>query len=304
MSTKTESPHNTIRTEILKRLNEKDYKLEFTNSDIAEPITSFEQKIELIPHILGVEVQPIVPGQPEISVDVHRPKLKIDKKGYVCYWFNEIISEKTSQWEKVLESLIDSAHKSFMIHLNAFILNEMVINVSYRNIGTGAGYYGNYNLGSVDTPLHITPENVLEKIYELGEVLREQNHWVSGEMFLVVPNVVWRLISLSPEGNAALEIDRANMIIDGSCPKRILGFNVYEANTVSLKYIDSHPCDYMIAGHRHAYAQAASHLPPRISVPEDNIGTKIKIPFSWGGAMLYPDWIAVAFAWFDPQITY
>jgi hypothetical protein len=294
----------TIHTELLDRLYERDFTLEITNSDIAERITNCSQEIQILRDVQAGIFRSYAAGQNFIYDDIHLFALKIRYAGYIAYKIDNLISKMSCDWEKVQASLLDSTYQSVVSRLRAFVFGQMIDKVDSRNMGNQAGLYGNYNLGSLTSPLHITPSNVLDVLYQLGEVLREQNHWVDGEMFLVVPHVLRMMIALSPLGNAAFMGEGPSIIVDGRWPRVICGFNVYETNFLPKAKIDGHTCLYMIAGHRDAYTYAASPILARSLEAEDSYVTKIQIVIAWGGAMQHADWLAVAFGYFDSQITF
>ncbi|MDR3205229.1 MAG: hypothetical protein LBV23_10920 [Deltaproteobacteria bacterium] len=132
--------------------------------------------------------------------------------------------------------------------------------------------------------------------------MSEQNHWVNGEMFLVVPYGFRELIA-SSRGGAAIMGDWQSIKVDGRWPRVICGFNVYETNALPKARVNNQNCLYLIAGPGDAYAYAASPVKVRVVEDEYSNLTKILIVIAWGGAMRQADWITVAFGNFVPQFT-
>jgi hypothetical protein len=177
--------------------------------------------------------------------------------------------------------------------------------VDPRNQGVAAGRYGTLNLGDISQPLHLTPSNVMALLGQMQNILAEEHYWIDGQMFLVVPMAFKMLIQLSPLADASYSGMSDSLLVDGLWPRKLVGFNVYE--TVHLPNASTaagQMCYYFIGGHQSAYAYASDIIAARVVRGENTLTTKYQMVCAWGGAMLYPRKIVVAYGYIDTQVSF
>jgi hypothetical protein len=290
---------------IMDRYFERDFLAEITNSEIQERITSCAQEVQFIKAVDVGDWNSYTVGQEMIhnQVTFTADKLSICYAAYLAFKFDELHLHWTCDWPKYEEKILESSYESFVKHQRSWVFSELITNVADQNQGNSAGRYGEYNLGSLATPLHITPANLPMFLGNLKSVLAEHIHWVEGEMFLVVPIQMHNILVLSDYANAAWTGAGQSLAIDGLWNQRLDGFNLIETVHLPTARVSGQQCYYMIAGHREAYAYAADIIGERVIKGENTWSIKYQMLAAWGGKMLYPEFLAVAFGYFDPVIT-
>jgi hypothetical protein len=287
---------------IMDRFYERDFLAEIVNSDIQERITTCFQEVQIIKAVdvgdwssysLGQELQ-------HNHVTFTADKLSICNAAYLAFQFDELQLHWTCDWPKYEEKILESSYENFVKHQRAWVLGELISNVSPQNQGNNAGMYRDYNLGSRTAPLHLTPQNLPLFLSSLQSVLSEHHHWSPGEMFLVVPIQFRTILMLSDFANMAwVGGNGMSTDIDGLWAQDLNGFKLIETVYLPTEVIGGHQCFYMLAGHRDAYSYAADIIGERITRGENTFSVKYQMLAAWGGKMFYPEFMALALGYFD-----
>lgn len=287
--------------EIITRVYERDFLSEITNSEIDERITRCHQKVQIMksptvgPWRSYQKNQEMVPNQ--ISADA----LCLD----ICNAaYNAIKIDKTDiyfaceRWVPWEEKFLDEVYESYVAMQREWVLTAMIMEASPQNRGSAAGRFGTIDLGSRGNPVVVDKENIPLRMAQLQQVLMEQLRWKDGEMFIVMPIAFRPVLSMSNFANAAWtgNCKPCSYGIDGLWNVPLGGFNVIE--TTHAPYVvepDGRVCFYVIAGHRSAFAYASDIIEGRIVESERTFGLEYQMLAVWGGKMLYPEAIAVAY---------
>ena len=156
----------------------------------------------------------------------------------------------------------------------------MIIEASPRNMGAHAGQYHKTDLGSRGNPVVVNKDNIALQVTKLQEILMDNLRWVENDMFLVVP-VQFR--SILAQSNYANQ----DWIGSGA---RNTSFN-----------IDGKWEQQLLAGNRDGYVYASDIVDGRIVQPERTWSAEYQMLAVWGGKMIYPECVCVAYWTFDTQ---
>lgn len=120
------------------------------------------------------------------------------------------------------------------------------------NQGNTAGKKsGNYDLGSVATPLGLTTANVVEFMTSIRAVLAEQNAADRGRMWMVIPEWARHLFVNSPLANADFSGDAKSMVRTGTLGT-VDGLTIYTSNQLKGVTAAGENCEYIMAGNMDA----------------------------------------------------
>jgi hypothetical protein len=231
--------------------------------------------------------------------------LKICYSAYLAFAFDDVTIHYTCNWDMLEDRLLVNSYESYVQLMRNFVISDMISQVDPRNQGNSAGPHGKIHLGDRTTPLRITPTNLPAVLSDLQVILTENTHWIPGRMFLVVPYQFKTLVLQSKYADAAFTGDGVSILIDGKWPRQLVGFDVYETSFLPYDMnpgVDQ-PCFYILAGHKDAYAYASDIIMSRLVRSENTTTTKYQMIAAWGGAMIYPKYAAVAYGYFDTEVT-
>lgn len=291
--------------EIIARVYERDFLPEITNSEIDERIIQCNQKVQIMkapevgPWRSYQKNQEMVPNQisaDAICLDICNAAyndIKIDKVDihFAC--------ERWNSWE---EKFLDAVYESYVAMQREWVLTAMIMEASPQNRGSKAGKFGTIDLGSRGNPVVVNKDNIPLRMAQLQQVLMEQLRWKDGEMFIVLPIAFRPVLSMSNFANASWtgNCKPCSYGIDGLWNVPIGGFNIIE--TTHAPYVveqDGRVCFYILAGHRSAFAYASDIIEGRIVESQRTFGVEYQMLAVWGGKMLYPEAIAVAYWTFN-----
>lgn len=287
--------------EIIARVYERDFLPEITNSEIDERITQCNQQVQILkapevgPWRSYQKNQEMVPNQ--ITADAIC--LSICNAAY-----NDIKIDKTDihfacdRWAPWEEKFLDAVYESYVAMQREWVLTAMILEASPQNKGASAGKFGTIDLGSRGNPIVVDKDNIPLRMAQLQQVLMEQLRWKDGEMFVIMPVAFRPVLSMSNFANAAWTgtCKPCSFGIDGMWGVPLGGFNVIE--TTHSPYVvepDGRVCFYIVAGHRSAFAYASDIIEGRIVQSTRTFGVEYQMLAVWGGKMLYPEAIAVAY---------
>jgi hypothetical protein len=295
-----------LYNKIMDRFYERDFLGEITNSEISERITSCTQEVQIMKSVDVGAWSSYTEGQEMYhnSVTFTATKLSICYAAYLAFQFDEMTLHYTCDWERYEEEILKSSYERFVEYQRKFVLGEFIAKVDDRNRGTAAGKYGEYNLGEQGAPVRVTPKTLPLLLGSLQAVLTERFHWVPNQMFLVVPLQLRMVLMLSDYANQAWSgTGGVSTDIDGLWPHPLNGFNVIETVHLPSFHESNHQCYYMIAGHKDAYAYAADIIGERVTQGENTWSVKYQMLAAWGGEMLYPEFAALAYGYFDTELS-
>lgn len=290
---------------IIDRNIEKDMLKYVTNTTALEELTrcgqviQFDRPARVGPWRAYEKNQDMVPDQPTqssfcISICGSAYKsIKIDQ---------EDIRRACENWDAFETSFLNDAWRelSNLWHVNA--LAGMQTQISNRNIGDRAGYYGNINLGTVGTPFDVTTTNLVTFMSKIKTTLDEAGRWYDGEMFIIVPPAMITLMLETFFGKQMCCDPMDSVLFKGLKAHNIMGFTVVESarlrpfvhpNTRRLVYP-------IVAGWKEAYAFSGDIVQAELrAAPGNNFGVYYNMLSVFGGGAIYPEGLAKAYATFE-----
>ena len=291
--------------EIIARVYERDFLPEITNGDISERILYCNQQVQIMiapgvgPWRTYQKNQEMVANQVTADAiclsicNAAYNAIKIDKLDifFAC--------ERWSAWE---EKFLDAAYESYVSMQREWVLAAMVLEAASTNKGAAAGKFANIDLGSRGNPITVNKDNIPLHLAHLQQVLMEQLRWKEGEMFVVMPIAFRPVLAMSNFANNSWtgNCKPCSFGIDGLWDVPLGGFNVYE--TTHAPYViesDGKVCFYIIAGHRSAFAYVSDIIEGRLVEMDRTFGVEYQMLAVWGGKMIYPTSIAVAYWTFN-----
>lgn len=291
---------------ILSRVFEQDWLPRITSSELLEPVTRCNQVIQLMhaPEVGPIRSyqknQELVPS----TVGTTARCLTICNLGYQDIKFDTTdVKQACDRWAPFEQKMLESMYQSYVDHQREYVLGVMMREVSDKTSLDRAGQYGDINLGVPGAPVHITPNTLIQALANLQRALIEQNRWVDGEMFLIVPPALRTYLAYSNFSNSLWSCNCGG-IIKGVWDHQLFGFTVIESNhvpTVRDTTAGNVLGSFIIAGHKEATAYASNIIESRLITGDANyFGVRYQYLVAWGAEVIYPDALAMAYWTFDP----
>lgn len=184
----------------------------------------------------------------------------------------------------------DDAAEQIKIVIDTEVLALVDPGIVAQNKGATAGKISaNINLGAPGAPLALTPQNVLDAIVDLGQVLDEQNIPETGR-WLVLPPWLAALIKKSDLRNASISGDGISMTRNGRLGQ-IDRFTLYSSNLLPTAVEGTAKAYYILAGHPHGLTFASQITKVEQMRSERSFSTLLRGLQVWGFKVL--DGIAV-----------
>lgn len=287
------------------RYYERDFIPEIVNSNIDERITRCNQTVQIMKAIEVGPWRPYQKNQDMIPNQVNNEAicLSICNAVYNDFKFDETdIYFACERWDQYEDMLLDAVYESYAAFQRDWVLTAMVLEASPMNKGHNAGPHGKIDLGASGNPVVVDKDNLALQISFLQNVLKQQLQWRSGDMFLVVPPDLQSLLMTSNYANAAWTGSCApcSTGIDGLWDRPLGGFKIIETVHAPFAYEqDGRLCYYIIAGNSSAFAYASDIIEGRIVKGIRTFSAEYQMLAVWGGAMIYPEGIAVAYWHFN-----
>lgn len=287
--------------EIIAQAWERDFLPEITNTEIDERITQCNQQVQFIRQPKVGKWRRYEKNQ-ELIANQLTPEgfcMEICNAAYQDIKIDKMdIAQACTRWDAWESSFLESTYQSLTEMWRTWVLNAMILETSPENKGNKAGIKHNIDLGQPGAPLIVTPENVQRALARLQRILRDQQRWEEGQMFVVIPTALKEVLSMSPYARADWMGDcvPCSMNIDGLLPQKLFGFNVIESTYVpSVMDSTGEIAYYIIAGHRQAFAFAADIIEGRLVEPSRTFGVEYQMLAVWGGKAIYDDALAVGY---------
>lgn len=290
--------------EIMARIYERDFLPEITNSDINEDVIKCHQQVQIMK---APEVGPwrtLLKNQEMVAnqISTEAISFSICNAAYNAIKIDQLdIEFACDRWDAFEEKFLDAVYESFVKMQRDWVLTSMVLECDPQNKGSACGKYGDIDLGSVGNPVVINKSNLTVQLAQLQRVLIERLRWADNQMFLVVPTALKPILAQTNFANP--EWTQKNpVLVDGMYENQLFGFNVITTtNLPMVKDNSGRICYYVIAGHRSAFAYAANIINSRVVESQKTWSAEYQMLAVWGGKMLYPDALAVAYWTFDPS---
>lgn len=292
----------------LDRVYARDFTYQITNNSITEEVTRCGQDVHFIkPPYVGPwrpyeKNQELVPNQ----INAEGICLRICHAAYQDIKMDKVdiwqACEFYTQWEA---GFLEDMYQQYTKMNRRWVLTRMILEASPMNKGSNAGIYGNIDLGEPSAPVEVTPQNVGWRLSQLMTVLEEQERWVDGEMFIILPPIFKGILALSNFADAAAmgSCVPCSILVDGMWDRQLYGFNVIFTNEVPRVQNPDGTVDfYIIAGNAAAFAFISTIIEARVIEGIRTFGIEYQMLAIWGGKMLYPEAVAVAYWRFNPNL--
>lgn len=289
---------------IIANIHEKDFLPDITNSELSDSITQCNQSIQIMKAPRAStwrsyqQNQPMIPSQ----VSVEAICLNICNAAYSDVKFDETdIHYACEMWDTFESALLESIYQGYVEIQREWVFSRLIGLASAQNQGSTAGRYGNIDLGSPGNPIVVNSKNIASEIAKLQEVLLESQQFIPGSMFLVIPPMFRIVLANSDLSNSAFvgTCKPCSFAVDGRWDVPLLGFDVYE--TIHLKGNPESGAGaarvayYVIAGNSSAFAYASDIIQARIARPAESWSIYYQMLAAWGGAMIYPEALAIGY---------
>lgn len=179
--------------------------------------------------------------------------LSIDKGKYFAVVVDDV--DVVQADVKLMDIFSNDASEQMKIAVDNDVLNNVAADAAAANKGPTAGAIsGDINLGDTGAPIHITVNNVLEKILDVGLVLDEQNVPEDGR-WMVIPSWMAPLLKNSDLKQAYLTGDDTSPLRNGKIGM-IDRFTLFVSNNINV-VADTVDAWHVIAGTRDAISFAS-----------------------------------------------
>lgn len=290
--------------EIINRVYERDFLPEITNSQIDERIIRCHQQVQIMkapevgPWRSYQKNQELLPNQ----ISAEAVCFDICNAAYNAIKIDQVdIHFACESWDAWEEAFLDATYESLVKMLREWVLAAMIMESDPHNRGVTAGKHGNISLGARGNPVVVNPASAPLFFMQLQQILADHLRWKDNEMFVVMPKEFKSVLAMSNFANSEWVGDakKTSIAIDGMWNTQLAGFNIFE--TVNLPYVveaDGRVCYYLVAGHKSAFAYASDIIEGRVVQPTDSFSVEYQMLAVWGGKMIYPESIAVAYVTF------
>lgn len=287
--------------ELIGHVYERDFIPQIVNTSVNERLTRCNQEIqftvapEVGPWRSHQQNQIMIPNQ----VTTTAICLIIDNAAYNAIKIDELdIHFACERYGPYETALLESVYQSFVTMQRIWVLASMIGGAAAQNRGSHAGRHGNIDLGSKGNPVVITKDNIAKQLMNISIVLQEQLRWRPDQMFIVLPIQFKLPLIESNFANAAWagSCVTCSMGIDGMWNNQLAGFNIIE--TVHLPWVvedNGTIAYYILAGHREAFAYISDIIRGRVTDDAYTWAKMYQMLAVWGGKVLYPEAIAVAY---------
>jgi hypothetical protein len=206
-------------------------------------------------------------------------------------------------WSKFEAGFLDSCYRELSGMWHSFVLSAMVLEADRRNKGANAGRDRSINLGTVGSPVRVTPANLPVNLMNLRNVLVHNSRWKNDEMFLIVPPEFGNVV-IQSEYRLAADISCCkdpSMLLTGELPGKLAGFRTIESmRTISaFDTTVNKQAYYILAFWKEAFAFYGDITEGRIIEDKDYWGRQYQMAALWGGKAIYGDAIAVGYWTFE-----
>lgn len=287
--------------EIIMRVEERDFLPEITNNTINERILRCNQVIQFLKQPEVGQWRPYSQNQEMIpnQITAEGMCLTICNAAYNSIKIDETdIFWACDRWDTWEKAFLEAIYQRYVEMMRTWVLTMMVLETSPNNKGAKAGVHRNINLGAPGAPVVITAENLILHLARLQQILKDTQRWKEGEMFIIMPTAFTGTLAMSNYANNSWTGDCAPCTfgIDGMWSKPLMGFKVIETTYAPYAVeADGSIGYYIIAGWSQAFLFASDIIQGRLINMQNTFGILYQMLAVWGGKMIYPEAMAVAY---------
>lgn len=204
-----------------------------------------------------------------------------------------------SEWTSFQNEFMESCYKNLSELWHTYVLSAMVISASPSNKGRNLGRGRNIDLGVLGKPIDLTPENIVDRLQDLRQVLVQKQCWFEDEMILILPTELDRIFVNSRF--AALQehcCESKSQLLTGEKSSRLFGFRVITSMRVpvGIDPVTKKYTGYILAFWNKAFAFYGNiHQNRVIPVGSGSFGEKFQMGTIFGGKATLPEAIAVLY---------
>jgi hypothetical protein len=177
------------------------------------------------------------------------------------------------------------------------IVNDVDADADAQNVGLTAGFISaSYNLGVSGTPFPLTKANIIDKIVDVRNVLRE-NKTPRDQLWGLLPEWAAGMIMKSDIKDASLTGDGKSILRDDNGRLgKVAGFTLYETNIIDAVTDGVNTAYSLLFGHKKAISFAAQMTKVRKVEPYTTFASYMQGLFVWGYETLKPEALSVLYA--------
>jgi len=177
--------------------------------------------------------------------------------------------------------------------LETDLFSDVWADVSALNSGATAGKKsGNVNLGTAASPVELTSSNILEKIIQMGQVLKEQGMKPDESWWLTLPPAFISMLMLSDLKSVYITGDGTSPLRNGSIGRRVGLFNIYESNFL----YNADDAFYCMFGHKSALAFVSQITETRVIEKTKSFGKNLQALMVYDAKIIQPDGVGLLVA--------
>ncbi len=240
---------------------------EIANTDYQGEIQRYGDKI-VINELHNITIRDYVKGVTPQTDDPATAKVEIDiDKGKYFQFPANSVDLAQSQIDFV-NKWTAAAASDMKVVIERQIFADIYKNAHANNKGTTAGIASEqYNLGTVDAPVALTKDNIIDFLLHVGAVMDEQN-MPDAQRSIVLPSWACVLLKGSDLRNASITGDDASMVRNGKIGM-IDRLTVYNSNLLTITEKNSAKVTNAFACHKSALT-FASQLTETETIPNPN----------------------------------
>lgn len=229
--------------------------------------------------------------------------LSICRMGYKSIKFDKTdIYRACNHWTAFESAFLDDAWRQLSNLWQREVLTGMMLHTSSVNAGKTAGRYKNIDMGTVGSPLHLTPDNLINFLAKQRELLSDMGRWYDGEMFMLVPRQFNTLIMQTLYNKQWCCDTGSSVLIKGLKTPDLQGFTVYETDKLRpVVETGTNRLVYpILAGWQDAYGFAGDIIEAELAKPAGvNFGVLYNMLTIFGGGVIYPEALTKAYVTFS-----
>jgi hypothetical protein len=288
---------------IMVKVEEQDFLNEITNNSIIERIESVGQVVQIMlpPEAAEWRTYNLNQGMVHSQVTLGAISLSICNAAYASLQYDTLtIRNIGKNWAKYEEAVLQSNYEKYVSFQRGWVFGRMMSSVHPKNQGSNAGLRRNVDLGRRGAPKIVTRNNVSVEFALLRQILSEEYKTDTG-LWTVMPHELMAVLAGSNYANAAwIGASKVSLDVDGVWQHTIMGFNIFESIHVPYVIENNLVCYFILAGHKDAFTYASNIIETRILPTIDHFGVLYQMLAAWGGAALYPQFLALGYWAFDP----
>ena len=229
--------------------------------------------------------------------------LSICRAAYKSIKFDQLdIDAACDNWDSFETAFLEDAWNNLSDLWKRDLLTGMSLQMSARNVGNAAGRYRNIKMGTIDAPLALSPETIVNFVAKTRELLRSVGRWYERQMFMLVPPEFGTLILQTAYDKQWCCDPSSSVLFNGLKASDIYGFQVIETDllTPTIDKTTGRLIYPILAGWNDAYAFTGDIVKAEVKdSPGNSFGAVYNMLSVFGGGVVYPEALTKAYVTFS-----